>query len=37
MRARMSSFTDSRVFRNTAVRYRAINIVPQMMRGGIRL
>lgn len=29
--------TDSRIFRNTASKTKAINITPKIMRGGTRL
>ena len=29
--------TDRRVFRNTAVKSKQVNISPRVMRGGIRL
>lgn len=37
MRKRMSNNRDRRVFRNTAVRSKKININPVIRRGGIRL
>lgn len=37
MRKRMRSRTDKKVFRNTAVKSKKININPTIYRGGIRL
>lgn len=37
MRRRMRKFKDRRVFRRTAVKSKAINLYPSVMRGGIRL
>lgn len=37
MRKMMKSGKDSKVFRNTAVKSKKININPTIYRGGIRL
>lgn len=37
MRHRVGVRSDHRRFRRTAVRSKAINLYPSMMRGGIRL
>lgn len=37
MRKSMSKKKDKRVFRNTAVSAKKINIAPRIYRGGIRL
>lgn len=37
MRKRMQQSKDSRVFRNTAISTKKINISPTIYRGGIRL
>lgn len=37
MRERMKRRTDKKVFRRTAVKSKAINLYPSVMRGGIRL
>lgn len=37
MRRRMTKSVDRKVFRNTAVDTKKINIEPRMYRGGIRL
>lgn len=37
MRKPMDKKTDSQVFRQTAVKSKAINISPVVYRGGIRL
>lgn len=37
MRERMRRRTDKKVFRRTAVKSKAINLYPSVMRGGIRL
>lgn len=37
MRERMIRRTDKKVFRRTAVKSKAINLYPSVMRGGIRL
>lgn len=37
MRKRMPKRKDSRVFRNTAVSTKKINVDPTVFRGGIRL
>lgn len=37
MRKEMPSHIDQKVFRNTAVRSKRININPTIFRGGIRL
>lgn len=37
MRKRMKQRKDSRVFRNTAISTKKINIAPTIYRGGIRL
>lgn len=37
MRKKMSSGKDAKVFRNTAVSSKKINISPFIPRGGIRL
>lgn len=33
----MSKSTDQRVFRNTAIKSKQVNIAPRVMRGGTRL
>lgn len=37
MRKQMNPGKDKQVFRNTAVKSKAINVNPVIMRGGIRL
>lgn len=37
MRRSMPSKADRRIFKRTAVKSKAINLYPVMMRGGIRL
>ena len=37
MRRRTNKHTDSRVFRETADRTKAINVYPMLTRGGFRL
>lgn len=37
MRKGTSKFTDKRIFRNTAVTTKKINLNPTIYRGGIRL
>lgn len=37
MRSSTNSSVDRQVFRHTAVNPKKINLVPRMMRGGIRL
>lgn len=37
MRSRMRSGTDKKVFRNTAMKSKKINVSPKSYRGGIRL
>lgn len=37
MRTKMRMKKDKRVFRNTAVKSKKINLSPRSMRGGIRL
>ena len=37
MRQRTSSGKDKRVFRNTAVNAKRINVNPRIYRGGIRM
>lgn len=37
MRQRMKKSRDRKVFRRTAVKSKAINLYPSLMRGGIRL
>lgn len=37
MRQRMKRSRDRKVFRRTAVKSKAINLYPSLMRGGIRL
>lgn len=37
MRKEMPSYTDQKVFRNTAVKSKKINVNPTIYRGGIRL
>lgn len=37
MRSRTNIRSDHRKFRRTAIRSKAINLYPSMMRGGIRL
>lgn len=33
----MSKSLDQRIFRNTAIKVKQVNIAPRVMRGGIRL
>lgn len=37
MRKKMKKWKDRKVFRNTAVNSKKINISPKIYRGGIRL
>lgn len=37
MRRSMNKRVDRKVFRNTAVRSKRINVYPSVMRGGIRM
>lgn len=37
MRKEMPSGVDQKIFRNTAVRSKKINVNPTIFRGGIRL